>query len=940
MFWRFGFHNACAIDSLLDKEDVALESILDEEELLQECKNQNTRLIDYFQRVDVLQRLFAYVSGNMEADEKSYRYPYVATEVLCSEIWSIVETCINEQQQLLTPFWESVLDRPSDDMKTHMVMATNFAKVNSVFLSKKPVEMLEFIKAQPNIIERLLTHIETPPFVDVLVRIVQLDEQPSCAGVIDWLSSQSLIPRLIDLLAPTQSLDIHAVVCDLIKAIISMANPGPGAGRVDGPHFLPASNLFVRELARPDSMTKLMDYITRDFRKELPPEDEEDTLPSLASSTSSVIHAILVIIELIRKNNSDYLEQYLFHTLRNRLMQVQQQWTTDPEKVRPEMERALKEIVDRLGMVHMGPLLDISCERLEVLQRYLREPRSLTGMLATTVGNIKPLTQERQRIIELCAELLHASNLALVNRRGDREQQLYDENGCLRDGLQGLEELSKILAQNATEREQKVNGNGTDTISPSGGSRSHHSSTDSDDDMSSDDDTVNSDDVMEEIVMDDEASRPALDEDPTASPTVSVSHLKRSSRTINMGMLHAPPPPPVTVGERVKRKWLDLGMLSTLLDLFFEYPWNNFLHSSVYDIIHQILTGPMAAPLNREIVVSLFRDARIMHRIVQGQKDNDVAAGKPKGVRLGYMGHLTLIAEDVIMALERFPPEMKLTVIEYAPVPDWDEYVTGRYHETKKKDTALLGGGKPAVVARIPGNASRWKVDEEDLGPMNGKPIGEFRRTTSIQPPPQTADFGPAPMGDDNANDSDSDEDADHEASVPQFARYLASEMNPRGHFGSSESDEEEEEPGWLSQSTFINKPPVSSRQQRERRPLDASGFDDAFNPTPATATSNPFAHDDDAFGAFAEAETASGADPFTFSTSTSYSEDMDVEDGFSDSFGDFGDFQSASNSFEQDTDSELTPTSGSWTFATGSGTSENGEPTSPFSLPENKRTP
>lgn len=67
---RFGFHNASAIDSLLDKDDVSLEAILDEDDLLQECKAQNTRLIDYFQRVDVLQRLLGYVTGQIEGEDK------------------------------------------------------------------------------------------------------------------------------------------------------------------------------------------------------------------------------------------------------------------------------------------------------------------------------------------------------------------------------------------------------------------------------------------------------------------------------------------------------------------------------------------------------------------------------------------------------------------------------------------------------------------------------------------------------------------------------------------------------------------------------------------------------------------------------------------------------------------------------------------------------
>lgn len=137
MFWRFGFNNGSAIDSLLDKEDVQLEAILDEDDLLQECKSQNTRLIGYFERVDVLQKLLGYVTGQTESEEKGrFKYPYVATEVLCSEIWSIVETCVNEHQQLLVPFWETVLDRSPDDMKTQTIMASISQKLTRYFSAK------------------------------------------------------------------------------------------------------------------------------------------------------------------------------------------------------------------------------------------------------------------------------------------------------------------------------------------------------------------------------------------------------------------------------------------------------------------------------------------------------------------------------------------------------------------------------------------------------------------------------------------------------------------------------------------------------------------------------------------------------------------------------------------------------------------------------------
>jgi hypothetical protein len=61
------------------------------------------------------------------------------------------------------------------------------------------------------------------------------------------------------------------------------------------------------------------------------------------------------------------------------------------------------------------------------------------------------------------------------------------------------------------------------------------------------------------------------------------------------------------------------------------------------------------------------------------------------------MGHLTLLAEDVISALDRFPSDLEeLILTTYAPHPEWEEYVKGRYSETKKKDRLTLGGPKPS----------------------------------------------------------------------------------------------------------------------------------------------------------------------------------------------------------------------------------------------------
>lgn len=195
------------------------------------------------------------------------------------------------------------------------------------------------------------------------------------------------------MLSPQHSSDIHNAVADLMKGIISMATPTPASGLLDPS---PASNLFARELASKEMVEKMTSYIVHEFStpKTTPadpfgdaspsdsiPEIETEALPSLDSSISSVTNSISIIIELIRKNNSDYFEPYLFHTLRNRLIHLQQHLTEEPgnnpEETRDILEQAMKELVNRMGVVNLGPVLGVVGESMEQLKKFLRNPRSL-----------------------------------------------------------------------------------------------------------------------------------------------------------------------------------------------------------------------------------------------------------------------------------------------------------------------------------------------------------------------------------------------------------------------------------------------------------------------------------------------------------------------------------------------------------------------------------
>jgi hypothetical protein len=124
--------------------------------------------------------------------------------------------------------------------------------------------------------------------------------------------------------------------------------------------------------------------------------------PSTASVSSSFCQSITILIELIRKNNSDYSEPYLFHSIRNRLMGMQQRKVesrfqsretsevTDSQKSsleevaqdRQDMEDTMAEMSEKLGIVHLGSLLSQISDRIGDLQEVILRPPHIVSRVS------------------------------------------------------------------------------------------------------------------------------------------------------------------------------------------------------------------------------------------------------------------------------------------------------------------------------------------------------------------------------------------------------------------------------------------------------------------------------------------------------------------------------------------------------------------------------
>lgn len=101
---------------------------------------------------------------------------------------------------------------------------------------------------------------------------------------------------------------------------------------------------------------------------------------------------------------------------------------------------------------------------------------------------------------------------------------------------------------------------------------------------------------------------------------------------------------------------------------------------------------------NRSLAIDLFQTGRITERIVEGQQRSDEVQAE-KNMRLGYMGHLTLIAEEVVKFTERHSPEvLSHAVLDKVTSQQWSDYVENTLSDTRERDNAILGGVRPDLA--------------------------------------------------------------------------------------------------------------------------------------------------------------------------------------------------------------------------------------------------
>lgn len=438
MFWRFGgYASISTIDTLLDKPDVTLEDLLDEPEIIQELKQHNTKLIEYLREDHVLKRLMEYVTApslvnddeendedtnekeapkgpsndttaeattneqtnhedqgdqeekdsdplkdvlgpeDLEKVEKNrIKHAYIACEILSSETYSILESMM-ESPAYLRDFWGFLRRAPPLDSQ----QASYFTKVNETLLDKKTEEMLDFLKTLDGIVPAILQHVDNPMVMDLLLKIISLEKAEGGQGTVDWLKSQDLIPTLLSFLTPEHPGSVQTSAGDFLKAIITIsANATPNDQSCIGP------NSLTRQLVSSECVQQLID--------------------AMLKGGNPLTVGVGIVIEVIRKNNSDYDPEHL----------------GGPDSMPTPYDPIYLGSLLRLFAKHIPHFMDLIKSSKHAVHDGTKLKSVDRGSLNSAWGGkIEPLGFDRFKTCELMAELLHCSNMGLLNEPGSDE---------------------------------------------------------------------------------------------------------------------------------------------------------------------------------------------------------------------------------------------------------------------------------------------------------------------------------------------------------------------------------------------------------------------------------------------------------------------------------------------------------------------------------------
>ncbi|XP_019733720.1 serine/threonine-protein phosphatase 6 regulatory subunit 3 isoform X5 [Hippocampus comes] len=330
MFWKFDLHATSHIDTLLERDDVRLTDVMDEEDVLQECKAQNHKLVDFLLRPECMEELVTFITQEPSADVEEnikYKYPNISCELLTSDVSQINDRLV-EDEKLLVKLYGFLQNQPP----LNPLLASFFSKVLSILIGRKPEQIVEFLRKREDFVDLMIKHIGTSAIMDLLLRMLTcIEPQLLRQDVLIWLNQENIIQRLVDMVQPSLDEDRHSnasqSLCEIIRLsrdqmfqVQGCPQPDPLLATLEKQTTVEKllSHIFDKE-KNESAIVSVIQILLTLFETRRPAfEGHMECSPRMSNPSFSVNHSIL---EAVRPRLKDF-HQLLLDPPKNEMMRT------------------------------------------------------------------------------------------------------------------------------------------------------------------------------------------------------------------------------------------------------------------------------------------------------------------------------------------------------------------------------------------------------------------------------------------------------------------------------------------------------------------------------------------------------------------------------------------------------------------------------------------
>ncbi|XP_078715262.1 serine/threonine-protein phosphatase 6 regulatory subunit 3-like isoform X3 [Lampetra fluviatilis] len=371
MFWKFDLHTSSQVDTLLERDDVTLQELLDEEEVLQECKAQNRKLLDFLLRPDTMLELVRLITHEPPGDIEErlrFKHPNVASEILTADVMQINDRLVEE------PLMSQIYAFLEQESPLNPLLASFFSKVLGVLITRKTEQILDFLRKKNDFVSLLLKHIGTSAIMDLLLRLLACVDSPELRkDLFNWLNEEKLVNRLIEVIHPSQDDERHSNASQSLCDIIRLSREQAGS---DGEDPEP----LLATLEKQETVEQLL-----------------NTMLDGEMNETALVSGIQVLLTLLETRRPGYPEE-MFGGIMCR---------AEGLDMFPNALEQSSPAVNRSVLLGIKP-------KLSDLHQLLLQPPKKAAMITTAGSLDPPLGNTRLHVVKLLAAILQ-SNVSSIN---------------------------------------------------------------------------------------------------------------------------------------------------------------------------------------------------------------------------------------------------------------------------------------------------------------------------------------------------------------------------------------------------------------------------------------------------------------------------------------------------------------------------------------------